>query len=125
MPETTRPYDIRLEPRFVAGELIDVQPLVDATTSSWYNETLCQVNDSVVRLGVLEGEYHWHKHDGEDEFFYVVEGTLRIEIEGEPTVDLRPRQAYVVPKGVLHRPIAVRRVVVLMIEQAGVRPTGD
>jgi mannose-6-phosphate isomerase-like protein (cupin superfamily) len=122
MPE---PYSIRLEPRFGAGELIDLRPLVEANTARWYNETLCLVNDSMVRLGVLEGEYHWHKHDNEDEFFYVVEGTLRIEVEGEPPVSLQPRQAYVVPKGVPHRPIAVERVIVLMIERAGVRPTGD
>jgi mannose-6-phosphate isomerase-like protein (cupin superfamily) len=121
----SEPYSIRLEPRFGAGELIDLQPLVEANTARWYNETLCLVNDSMVRLGVLEGEYHWHKHDNEDEFFYVVEGTLRIEVEGEPPVSLRPRQAYVVPKGVSHRPIAVERVIVLMIEQASVRPTGD
>ncbi|GAB3420187.1 cupin domain-containing protein [Flindersiella endophytica] len=122
MPE---PYDVRMEPRFEAGELIDLRPLVEANTARWYNETLCQVKDSLVRLGVLEGEYHWHKHDNEDEFFYVVEGVLRIELEAEPPVELQPRQAYVVPKGVLHRPIAVERVIVLMIEQAGVRPTGD
>jgi mannose-6-phosphate isomerase-like protein (cupin superfamily) len=121
----SEPYSIRLEPRFGAGELIDLQPLVEANTARWYNETLCLVNDSVVRLGVLEGEYHWHKHDNEDEFFYVVEDVLRIEIDAQPPVELQPWQAYVVPKGVLHRPIAAERVIVLMIERAGVRPTGD
>ena len=45
-----------------------------ACTDQWYNQTLCQVNDSVVRLGVVQGEYHWHKHDDDDEFFYVVSG---------------------------------------------------
>jgi hypothetical protein len=105
-------------------ERIDVQTLVDRCTDRWYNQTLCRVNDSVVRLGVVQGEYHWHKHDGEDEFFYVVEGRFLIDLEGR-TVDLGPRQGFVVPKGTLHRPRAPERTVVLMVEGAGIVPTGD
>ena len=105
-------------------ERIDVQTLVDHCTDQWYNQTLCRVNDSVVRLGIVQGEYHWHKHDGEDEFFYVVEGRFLIDLEGG-TVDLGPRQGFVVPKGTLHRPRAPERTVVLMVEGAGIVPTGD
>jgi hypothetical protein len=105
-------------------EPIDVQSLVDACTDQWYNQTLCRVNDSVVRLGIVQGEYHWHKHGEEDEFFYVVEGRFLIELEGR-TVDLGPRQGFVVPKGVLHRPRAPERAVILMVEGAGIVPTGD
>jgi hypothetical protein len=105
-------------------EPIDVQTLVDRCTDRWYNQTLCRVNDSVVRLGIVQGEYHWHKHDGEDEFFYVVEGRFLIDLEGR-TVDLGPRQGFVVPKGTLHRPRAPERTVVLMVEGAGIVPTGD
>jgi hypothetical protein len=105
-------------------ERIDVQTLVDRCTDRWYNQTLCRVNDSVVRLGIVQGEYHWHKHDGEDEFFYVVEGRFLIDLEGR-TVDLGPRQGFVVPKGTLHRPRAPERTVVLMVEGAGIVPTGD
>jgi len=105
-------------------ERIDVQTLVDHCTDQWYNQTLCRVNDSVVRLGIVQGEYHWHKHDGEDEFFYIVEGRFLIDLEGG-TVDLGPRQGFVVPKGTLHRPRAPERTVVLMVEGAGIVPTGD
>ena len=118
------PYDTRLNIQFGPLETIDVQALVDACTHPWYNQTLCQVNESVVRLGVVKGEYHWHKHDEEDEFFYVVEGRFIIDLE-DGSVDLRPRQGFVVPRGVRHRPRAPERTVILMVEGAGIRPTGD
>ncbi len=117
-------YSIKLNPRYAPLELIEVQALVDACTDPWYNQTLCRVNDSVVRLGVVHGEFHWHKHDIEDEFFYVVEGRFVIDLEGR-TVELTPRQGFTVPKGVLHRTRAPERTVILMIEGAGVVPTGD
>src|SRR5712691_1297041 len=105
-------------------EVVDVRALADACADRWYNQTLCRVNDSVVRLGVLQGEYHWHKHDDEDEFFYVVEGRFLIDLEGR-TVELAPRQGFVVPRGVLHRTRAPERTVILMVEGAGIVPTGD
>src|SRR4051812_39281623 len=100
--ENPAPYAINLDTRFGPLEQIDVQALVDACTDSWYNQTLSTVNDCVVRLGVMQGEFHWHKHDHEDEFFYVVDGRFVIELEGR-TVTLAPRQGLMVPKGVLHR----------------------
>ncbi|MCH6566720.1 MAG: cupin domain-containing protein [Proteobacteria bacterium] len=106
-------------------QLIDVQNLVNDCTDKWYNQTLCQVNDSVVRLGVLEGEYHWHKHDKEDEFFFTLDGELIIDIEGEDSIELKPNQGFVVPKGVVHKTRAPGKTVVLMIETAGIIPTGD
>src|SRR5213594_496849 len=120
----SHPYDTHLDIRYGPLELVDVQALVDASTHPWYNQTLCQVNDSIVRLGVVRGEYHWHKHDAEDEFFYVVDGCLLIDLE-EQTVELSPRQAFVVPKGVVHRTRAPERTVMLMVEKATVVPTGD
>ena len=93
-------------------------------TDRWYNQTLCRVNDSVVRLGVMQGEYHWHKHDDLDEFFYVVDGEFLIDLEGR-TVALQPRQGFVVPKGVVHRTRAPEKTVILMVEGAGIVPTGD
>jgi mannose-6-phosphate isomerase-like protein (cupin superfamily) len=107
-----------------ALERIDVPALVDGCTDQWYNQTLCRVNDSIVRLGVVRGEYHWHKHDAEDEFFYVVDGRLLIDLEGQ-TVELLPGHAFVVPKGVVHRTRAPERTVMLMVEKATVVPTGD
>jgi len=118
------PYATHLNIHFKPLELVDLQPLVDACKDPWYNQTLTKVNDSVVRLGVMQGEYHWHKHDDEDEFFYVVDGLFIIELEGR-TVELRPRQGFTVPKGVMHRPCAPVRTIVLMVEGAGIVPTGD
>ena len=106
-------------------QLIDIQSLVDQCTDEWYNQTLCQVNDSVVRLGILHGEYHWHKHDREDEFFFTLDGKLIIDLEGNRSVELHPNQGYVVPKGVVHKTRAPEKTVVLMIETAGIVPTGD
>jgi mannose-6-phosphate isomerase-like protein (cupin superfamily) len=122
--ENPTPYAINLNTLSGPLEQIDVQALADACTDAWYNQTLCRVNDCVVRLGVMQGEFHWHKHDKEDEFFYVVDGRFVIELEGR-TVTLSPRQGIMVPKGVLHRTSAPERTIILMIEGAGVRPTGD
>jgi mannose-6-phosphate isomerase-like protein (cupin superfamily) len=105
-------------------ETIDERALADACEYKWYNQTLCKVNDSVVRMAVVQGEYHWHKHDEDDEFFYVVEGHLSIDLEGR-TVELSPRQGIVVPKGTVHRTRADERTVILMVENAGIVPTGD
>lgn len=121
---TDSPYSINLDTKYDALEVVDVQGLVDACKEKWFNQTLCRVNDSVVRLGILHGEFHWHKHDNEDEFFYVVEGALLIDLEGR-TVELKPKQGLTVPKGVMHRTRAPEKTVVLMIEGAGVVPTGD
>jgi mannose-6-phosphate isomerase-like protein (cupin superfamily) len=118
------PYATHLDIHSKPLEVVDVQALVDACTDPWYNQTLCKVNDSVVRLGVVQGEYHWHKHEQDDEFFYVVEGRFLIDLEGR-TVELLPRQAFVVPKGALHRTRAPERTVILMVENAGIIPTGD
>ncbi|HUK25877.1 MAG TPA: cupin domain-containing protein [Terriglobales bacterium] len=118
------PYQTRLNLQYGPLEIVDEKALTDACTHKWYNQTLCQVNQSVVRLGVIEGEYHWHKHDGDDEFFYVVEGRLLIDLEGR-TVELAPRQGFVVPKGTRHRTRAPGRTVILMVENAGIIPTGN
>ncbi len=116
-------YDTHLDIRFGPLEPIDVQALVEACTHPWYNQTLCRVNESVVRVGVVQGEYHWHHHDTEDEFFFVLEGRFLIDLEGR-TVELRPRQGFVVPKGVRHRTRAPERTVLLMVEPATIVPTG-
>ena len=118
------PYVTRLNILHPPLELIDEKALADACEFKWYNQTLCQVNESVVRMAVIEGEYHWHKHDNDDEFFYVVEGKLLIDLEGR-TVELAPRQGFVVPKGVMHCTRAPERTVILMVEPATVVPTGN
>ncbi|HEY3730727.1 MAG TPA: cupin domain-containing protein [Steroidobacteraceae bacterium] len=124
MTEAAYPYETRLNIQFQPLEVINEQALSDACQHKWFNQTLCQVNGSVVRLGVIEGEYHWHKHDDDDEFFYVVDGQLIIDLEGR-SIELQPRQGFVVPKGVVHRTRARQRTVILMVENAGIIPTGD
>ena len=116
-------YNTRLDVLHGPLEVIDVPGLVAACEDQWFNQTLCKVDDAVVRLGVVHGEYHWHKHDEEDEFFYVVSGRFLIDLE-ERTIDLAAGNACVVPKGVLHRPRAPERTVILMVERAGIVPTG-
>jgi mannose-6-phosphate isomerase-like protein (cupin superfamily) len=118
------PYATYLDIKFDPLKLIDVPSLVRACTDQWYNQTLCKVNDSVVRLGVMQGEYHWHKHDNDDEFFFVLSGSFIIDLEGR-SVTLSPQQGFVVPKRVVHRTRAPEKAVILMIETAAIVPTGD
>jgi len=118
------PYATFLDIKFPALTVVDVPSVVSAVTHKWYNQTLCKVNDSVIRLGVMQGEYHWHKHDNDDEFFFVLEGRFIIDLETE-SIDLGPQQGYVVPKGVVHRTRAPERAVILMVETAAIVPTGD
>jgi len=117
-------YQIHTDVKFSPLEVIDALLLAEACQERWWNQTLCRVNDSVVRLGVFEGEFHWHKHDREDEFFYVMEGRLLLDLEGR-TAELAPGQGFVVPRGVVHRTRAPTRTIVLMIESASIVPTGD
>jgi mannose-6-phosphate isomerase-like protein (cupin superfamily) len=118
------PYATHLDVKFPPLEVVDSPALIAACTDRWYNQTLCRVNDSVVRLGVMQGEYHWHKHEKDDEFFYVVDGLFIIDLEGR-SVELRPRQGFVVPRGVTHRTRAPEKTIILMVENAGIIPTGD
>jgi mannose-6-phosphate isomerase-like protein (cupin superfamily) len=118
------PYATFLDVKFPALSRVDVPGLVSAVTDRWYNQTLCQVNDSVVRLGVMQGEYHWHKHDNDDEFFFVLDGHFIIDLE-DRSIDLQEREGFVVPKGVVHRTRAPERAVILMVETAAIVPTGD
>jgi mannose-6-phosphate isomerase-like protein (cupin superfamily) len=128
-------------------ELVDAGKLADDCKEPWWNQSLCLVNDCVARIGVFHGEFHWHKHDREDELFFVLEGKLLLDLEegttlhdgparpGSPdvaeparlrrTVELGPKQGMVVPRGVVHRTRAPSRTVVLMVEAATVVPTGD
>jgi mannose-6-phosphate isomerase-like protein (cupin superfamily) len=122
------PYETRLNILYKPLEPIDVRSVPGANEYKWFNQTLCKVNDSVVRMAAIEGEYHWHKHDEDDEFFYVVDGELLIDIEGgleDRTVALKPGQGFVVPKTVVHRTRAPRRTTILMVENAGIIPTGS
>jgi mannose-6-phosphate isomerase-like protein (cupin superfamily) len=122
--DSSYPYATFLDIKFPALAVVDASGLIKACTDQWYNQTLCKVNESVVRLGVMQGEYHWHKHDNDDEFFFVLDGHFIIDLENR-SVDLQPRQGFVVPRGVVHRTRAPDRAVILMVENAGIIPTGD
>ena len=117
-------YATYLDVKFPPLTVVDVAALVSACQERWYNQTLCKVNDAVVRLGIMQGAYHWHKHDRDDEFFFVLDGHFVIELEGE-SIDLQPWQGYVVPRGTVHRTRAPDRAVILMVETAAIVPTGD
>jgi hypothetical protein len=121
---TSFPYATHLNVLFPQLEKVDVPALVAAVADRWYNQTLCQVNGSVIRLGVMQGEYHWHKHDDDDEFFFCLDGEFLIDLQ-DRTVTLQPQQGFVVPKGVIHRTRAPQKCVILMVENAGIIPTGD
>jgi mannose-6-phosphate isomerase-like protein (cupin superfamily) len=117
-------YATYLDVKFPPLSVVDVPALVAACKERWYNQTLCKVNDSVIRLGVLQGEYHWHKHDRDDEFFFVLEGRFIIDLE-DRSVELRPLEGFVVPRGIVHRTRAPERTVILMAETSDIVPTGD
>ena len=121
-----KPFDYvtKLDVKFEHLEKIDVPQLVSECTDKWFNQTLTKVNDSVVRIGIVEGEYHWHKHDNDDEFFFVLEGQLLIDLE-DRTIELNPNQGATITKGVMHRPRAPIKTVMLMMETSAIQPTGD
>lgn len=121
---TNEEYNIHMDVRYKHLQVIDIPSIVAHTAEKWSNQTLTQVNNSLVRLGVVEGEFHWHKHQNDDEFFYVVEGQLLIDLEGR-TIELNPGQGVTISKNVMHRPRAPKRTVMLMVETSDIKPTGD
>jgi len=122
--ETPVKYNINLDVKYPHQELIDIPSIIAANKEKWFNQTLSQVNESVVRIGIVEGEFHWHKHDNDDEFFFVLEGQLLIDLE-DKTIELNPMQGTTITKGVMHRPRAPKKTVMLMVETSSIAPTGD
>lgn len=118
------PYVTKLDVKYEHFERIDVPAMVEECKDKWFNQTLTEVNESVVRLGIVHGEYHWHKHDDDDEFFFVLEGQLLIDLE-DKTIELNPNQGVTISKGVMHRPRAPGRTVMLMVETKAIQPTGS
>ncbi len=134
MPENSPqyPYQTNLDHKFSPLEHILLDPLIAEVRHPWFNQTLVQVNQSVVRLGVMQGEYHWHHHQDDDEFFFVLEGRFLIDLDPQAdgitpgrVITLGPREGFMVPKGVEHRTRAPVRSVILMVENAGIVPTGS
>ena len=129
----TNNYNINLDVKYKPLELINVPEIIRDCKEKWFNQTLTEVNGSVVRLGIVEGEFHRHKHDEDDEFFFVLEGKLFIEFEtpfdsaqgDKRTIELNPNQGVTIPKGVLHKPYAPKKTIMLMVETSAIKPTGD
>jgi mannose-6-phosphate isomerase-like protein (cupin superfamily) len=117
-------YVTKLDVKFDHLQRIDIPQMVKECKDKWFNQSLTQVNDSVVRIGIVEGEYHWHKHDKDDEFFLVLEGQLLIDME-DRTIELNPGQGVTITKGIMHRPRAPKKTVMLMVETSTIQPTGD
>ena len=122
--ENTYSYATHLDIKFDPLQRMDLNKMVEECTDKWFNQTLTKVNDSVVIVGIVEGEYHWHKHDNDDEFFYVVDGQLFVDLENR-SIELNPNQAVTVPRGILHRTRAPKKTVMLMVETSTIQPTGD
>lgn len=128
MEKTNADYNILPGVKFSHLETIDVQKIVNENKEKWINFTLTKVNNSLVRLAIIEGEFHWHKHENEDEFFLVMEGKLFMDIEEngtKRTVELNPLQGITIPKGVLHCPRAPQKTVIMLFENDGIISTGD
>jgi mannose-6-phosphate isomerase-like protein (cupin superfamily) len=117
-------YVTKLDVRFRHFEQIDISTVVREVKDKWYNETLTKVNDSVVRVGIVQGEYHWHKHNNDDEFFFVLEGRLFVDLE-DRTIELGPGQGVTISKRAVHRTRALQKTVMLMVENSTIQPTGD
>ena len=117
-------YTTKLDIKFKHFEVIDIQKMVGEVKDKWFNQTLTEVNGSIVRVGIVEGEYHWHKHQHDDEFFFVLEGKLLVDLENK-TIELNPGQGVTVTRNVMHRTRAVQKTVMLMVENKDIIPTGD
>ena len=113
-----------MDAKFGQAQVIDAARMVRENTEKWINFNLTEVNDCIVRLGISEGEFHWHQHEREDELFFVLEGKLLLDLEAE-TLELLPQQGYTVPRQVPHRTRAREKTVVLMVERNTVNPKGD
>ncbi|MEJ2194620.1 MAG: cupin domain-containing protein [Ignavibacteriaceae bacterium] len=124
-------YTTKLNVKYKHFELIDISKIVEETKDKWFNQTLTEVNGSVVRVGIVEGEYHWHKHENDDEFFFVLKGKLFVDFrESVPsgegsTIELNPGQGVTISKNVIHKTRSPQKTVMLMVENKGINPTGD
>ena len=117
-------YKLQMDIKYDYLEKINVPQIVESTQDKWFNQSLCQVNSSVFRLGIFEGEFHMHKHEKDDELFFVIDGSIVLETENG-NFTLNQYEGVCVPKGVMHRPIAQQKALVLMIENLGIDPIGQ
>lgn len=117
-------YNQLMDVKFEHQELIDISNIVNECDDKWFNQTLTRINDSVARIGIVEGEYHWHTHHDDEEFFFVLSGKLFIDLK-DKTIELSPHQGVTISKGTTHRPRAPEKTVMLMVETAAIDPIGN
>lgn len=97
---------------------------LDKVDDYWSPRVVGRVNDQFVKVAKLKGTFTWHKHDDEDELFYILKGRLRIEYESEH-VDLSEGDMHIVPKGAMHNPVAEDECWIALIETVTTKHTGD
>ena len=105
--------------------VVNLEEAMGQISQPWSPRDIVRVNDQVVRLALIQGEYHWHLHAAEDELFYVLEGEVVIEVEGMPDVRLGQGEMAVVPKGTPHRPTSQGPSYILMFEPFALKSRGD
>jgi len=86
---------------------------------------VAQVNDQVVRMALLDGEFHWHKHANEDELFFVIQGKIIIQLKNQPDITVSKNQMVVIPKGIEHRPKSIEPSYILLFEPFVLKTIGD
>jgi mannose-6-phosphate isomerase-like protein (cupin superfamily) len=114
--------------KYRGGGTVDLKAVLDTFEQAWSPRIVAYLNDYDIRLARFAGEHIWHVHNDTDEFFLVLEGTVHIglrEVGGERTVTLHQNQAFVVPKGVFHKPSSPGGAVVLLVEPTGTLSVGD
>ena len=105
-------------------DVVSPQRIAERLTEYWSPRVVAELDDCYVKVAKLHGSLAWHSHDAEDELFYVLKGSLRIEMEAL-TVVLGPGDAFVVPKGVRHNPVADEECLVMLVERKTTLHTGS
>ncbi len=103
---------------------VSISRLIDGLAGPWMPVDVAGANDSILRVALLEGEFPWHVHD-EDELFVCWDGAFRIEIEGQPTIELAAGDVFVVARGLRHRPVAPRPAHALLLERPETKQYGN
>jgi len=104
---------------------IDIEARWEEIEEPWSPVDLATVNDQIIRMALFHGEYHWHRHEEEDELFYVYRGEVRIEVKGYRDVELRSGEMAVIPRDVEHRPVSEGPSYVFMFEPLQLKSKGD
>lgn len=107
------------------AESVNLMAAAEALEEYWSPKVVAQVNDQYVKVAKLRGSLAWHRHEHEDELFYVLRGNLKIEYEGGRVVHLNSGSMHVVPKGVLHNPVTDEDCWIALVETVTTRHTGD